>query len=319
MAMGDVVFCSDEFWDQRGDDLVSIDPTIEVVRLVGDEQVTPSDLERITVAIFSPDLYPIRSRPFMDACVRCPNLTWFQGSFAGFDNPLFQSLLDRGVIFTTGSGATAPAIAETVMMYLLALSRDLPGLMRDQAARHWRFRRVGELAGMRLGIVGFGAIGHELAQRAEAFGMDVIGMRRRRDPDPRFVTWTNDRFEQLLGWADAIVVAAPLTDETRGMFDADAFARMKAGAWFVNVGRGAIVDESALLDALADGHLGGAGLDVFETEPLPSDSPLWTVPNVIITPHCSGDSDPSDARAVDIIVENFRRRAAGEPLVNLVS
>ena len=316
--MAEVVFCSDEFWDARGDDLVSIDPTIEVVRLVGEEHVTPSDLERITVAIFSPDLYPARSRSFVAACTRCPNLVWFQSSFAGVDNPVFQSLIERGVLLTTGSGATAPAIAETVMMYLLALSRDLPALMRDQTARRWSFRRVDELAGRRLGIIGFGAIGHEVAQRADAFGMEVVGLRRQPDPDDRFTSWSNDRVDELLGWADAIVVAAPLTDETRGMFDADAFARMRPGAWFVNVGRGAIVDEAALLDALVDGHLAGAGLDVFETEPLPTDSPLWELPNVIVTPHCSGDSDPSDARAVDIIIENFRRRTAGMPLLNVV-
>ncbi|MAT06753.1 MAG: hydroxyacid dehydrogenase [Acidimicrobiaceae bacterium] len=316
--MGDVLFCSDDFWDARGDELVAIDPTIEVVRLVGDEHVTPGDLERVTIAIFSPDLYPLRSRQFMAACVRCPNLQWFQGSFAGTDHPVFQSLIERGVQFNTGSGATAPAIAETVIMYLLALSRDLPAMLRDQAQRHWNQRRVVELAGRRLGIVGFGAIGHEVATRAEGLGMHVVGLRRTPDPTDRFETWSNDRFVELLEWADAVVVAAPLTDATRGMFDADAFARMKPGSWFVNVGRGPIVDEAALIDALVTGHLGGAGLDVFETEPLPVESPLWELPNVIVTAHCSGDSDPADERAVDIIMENVRRRAAGEPLLNQV-
>ena len=122
------------------------------------------------------------------------------------------------------------------------------------------------------------------------------------------MTWTNDRLDELLGWADAIVVAAPLTDETRGMFDADAFAAMRAGAWFVNVGRGEIVDEPALVAALVDGHLGGAGLDVFATEPLPADSPLWTLPNVIITPHSlrHDRSVAAPARSTSF-VENFRR------------
>ncbi|MCB0968413.1 MAG: D-2-hydroxyacid dehydrogenase [Ilumatobacter sp.] len=316
--MGDVLFCSDDFWDACGDQLVAIDPSIEVVRLVGDEHVTPGDLDRVTIAIFSADLYPLRSSQFMGACVRCPNLTWFQGAFAGTDHPVFQSLIERGVQFNTGSGATAPAIAETVMMYLLALSRDLPAMLRDQASRRWNKRRVVELAGLKLGIIGFGAIGHEVATRATALGMDVIGLRRTPDPADPFETWDNDRFDELLGWADAIVVAAPLTDSTRGMFDADAFARMKPGAWFVNVGRGPIVDEPALIDALMSGHLGGAGLDVFDVEPLPVESPLWELPNVIVTAHCSGDSDASDVRATEIILENFRRRAAGEPLLNPV-
>lgn len=316
--MGDVLLCSDEFWDAQGDEIVAIDPTIEVVRLVGDEHVTPGDLDRVTIAIFSPDLYPLRSRQFMAAVVRCPNLQWFQGAFAGTDHPVFQSLLERGVQFNTGSGATAPAIAETVIMYLLALSRDLPAMLRDQAQRHWNQRRVVELAGLNVGIVGFGAIGHEVATRAEAMGMHVVGLRRTPDPTDRFETWSNDRLDELLGWADAIVVAAPLTDATRGMFGAAEFARMKPGAWFVNVGRGPIVDEQALVTALTDGHLGGAGLDVFDVEPLPVESPLWELDNVIITAHCSGDSDTADVRAVDIILENVRRRAAGEPLLNPV-
>ena len=318
-VMRDVLLCSDRFWEERGDDVLAIDPTIEVVRLIDGERLSPDDLERITIAFFTPDLFPNGMRAFLGTSLRCPNLRWFQGSFAGVDNAAFQTLIERGITFTSGSGATAPAIAETVTMYLLALSRDLPGLMRDQAARTWSFRRVTELAGLRLGIVGFGAIGHEIARRTEALGMEVVGLRRTPDPSDRFTTWSDDRLGELLGWADAIVVAAPLTDETRGMFDADAFAQMKPGAWFVNVGRGAIVDEPALIDALVDGHLGGAGLDVFETEPLPADSPLWDLPNVIITPHCSGDSDPSDARAVEIVLDNFGRRTRGEPLRNLIT
>jgi len=128
-----------------------------------------------------------------------------------------------------------------------------------------------------------------------------------------------DRLDELLERSDAVVVAAPLTDHTRGMFDRPRFARMRPGAWFVNVGRGEIVDEDALATALADGSLGGAGLDVFATEPLPADSPLWALPNVIITPHTSGTTDRSRRRSVDQFVENFRRWTAGEPLRNLTT
>ena len=167
---------------------------------------------------------------------------------------------------------------------------------------------------MRLGVVGLGAIGSETARLAQAFGMQVIGLRRTPTGDEPCPTWTNDRLHELLGWADAVAVTAPLTAETRGMFDAAAFAAMRRGAWFVNVGRGEIVDEPALIQALLDEHLGGAGLDVFVTEPLPTDSPLWRFPNVIITPHSSGITDRTSRRSVDMFIENFRRFTAGEEL-----
>ncbi len=316
---GDVLFCTDRFWDDRGDQIVALDPTIEVVRLVGDEHVTPSDLERITIAFFSPDTWPDRTHTFMGAVVRCPNLRWLQTAFAGTDAPVFASLIDRGVTLSTASGATAPAIAQTVIMYLLMLSRRMPELDRARAERRWAPERNIDLHGLRLGIVGYGAIGAEIAHHAAPFGIEPIGLRRSPRGDEAIEIWPQDRFDELLEWADAIAVSAPLTDETRSMFGAEQFARMRPGAWFVNVGRGAICDEDALVDALVHEHLGGAGLDVFATEPLPQDSPIWSLPNVVMTPHCSGDSPRSDLRAVEIMMENFRRRSVGEPLLNLVS
>ena len=190
--------------------------------------------------------------------------------------------------------------------------------MSAQDDRVWAPEFFGSLHGKRLAIVGYGAIGAEVARLGEAFGMQPIGLRRRPRGDEGIEMWPDDRFHELIEWADAVVVTAPLTDQTRGMFDADAFERMRPGSWFVNVGRGAIADEAALTEALADGHLGGAGLDVFATEPLPADSALWELPNVIITPHNSGDTELTDARAVEIILDNFRRRTHGEPLRNQV-
>jgi phosphoglycerate dehydrogenase-like enzyme len=316
--MPDVLFCSDVFWDERGEEIVTIDPTIEVVRLVGDEHVTPSDLDRITIAFQTPDLWRTRITAFMGAAVRCPNLRWMQTAAAGTDHTVFDQLRSNGVRLTTGVGTTAPAIAQTVMLYVLALSRDLPRLGRAQAEHRWAPNEPADLEGRRLGIVGFGAIGEHVARLAEPFGMEVIGLRRRPDPAHPVTTWPTERFGELLEWADVVVVCAPLTDETRGMFDAGAFARMRPGSWFINVGRGQIVDEDALVQALLDGHLGGAGLDVFATEPLPSDSPIWDLPNVIVTPHCSGDTDSSARRVVELTIENFRRHTAGEPLINLL-
>jgi phosphoglycerate dehydrogenase-like enzyme len=314
-----VLFCTDTFWDERGEDIVTIDPTVEVVRLVDTEHVTPSDLARLTVAFFSPDAWPDRASNFMGTCVRAERLQWLHTMSAGTDHPVFASLRGRGVTVTNSAGAAAPSIAQTVMTYLLALSRDLPRSLRDQAERRWEPGPSVDLHGMRLGIVGLGAIGGETARLAQAFGMDVTGLRRTPTGDEPCRTWTNDRLRDLLGWADAIAVTAPLNDETRGLFDANAFAAMRHGAWFVNVGRGEIVDEPALVQALLDDHLGGAGLDVFATEPLPAHSPLWRFPNVVITPHSSGSTNRTHRRSVDLFVDNFRRFTSGEPLVGVTS
>jgi phosphoglycerate dehydrogenase-like enzyme len=314
---GTVLFCTDTFWDEHGDQVVALDPTVEVVRMVGDEHVTPSDLERVTAAFLSPDVYPSRLRSFIGACVRMSRLEWLHSCFAGTDDRVFGTFRERNVTITTGSGGSAPSIAQTVMLYLLALSRDLPRLARAQSARRWEPQPSTDLAGMHLGIVGLGSIGAEVARLAAAFEMKVTGIRRTVRGDEPCATWSDDRLPELLAWADAIVVAAPLTDATRRMFDADAFAAMRPGAWFVNVGRGEIVDEPALIDALSSGHIAGAGLDVFATEPLPADSPLWALPNVIVTPHCSGTTDRSRTRAIDIFLDNFGRHGRGQPLRNV--
>lgn len=314
-----VLFCSDTFWDQRGEQIVAIDPTVEVVRLVGDERITTGDLERITVAFLSPDLWPGRVKEFMGTCVRAPHLEWFQSFSAGTDDAVFARLRSRGVTVTSAVGAAAPAIAHTVMLYLLALSRDLPRMTRAQLAHRWEPRRSVDLYGLRLGIVGLGAIGSEVARLAAPFGIEVTGLRRRVRGDEPCTTWTDERLGDLLAWADAIAVTAPLTDRTREMFGPAEFARMRPGAWFVNVGRGEVVDEVALAEALMTGHLGGAALDVFATEPLHPDSVLWILPNVIVTPHASGDTDRTGRRAVDLFLANFARRSLGEPLANVTT
>ncbi len=312
-----VLFCSDTFWDECGEEVVSIDPKVEVVRLVGTEHIAGGDLERITVAFFSPDVWPDRAANFMGTCLRASNLEWLQTMSAGTDHPVFGRLRSNRVIVTNSSGASAPSIAQTVMLYLLALGRDLPRLMRSQANRTWAPETSIDLHGLRLGIVGLGAIGSEVARLASAFGMVAIGLRRTVRGDEICETWPADRLSDLLGWGDAIAVTAPLTDETRDLFDGAAFAAMRPGSWFINVGRGEIVDEAALVDALRTQRLGGAGLDVFATEPLPADSPLWLLPNVVLTPHSSGTTDRSHRRSVEQFLDNFRRRVRGEPLRNV--
>lgn len=313
---GSILFCTDDCWTDCGERLVAIDPNLQVVRLV-DEFVPSSDLERINIAFYSSDAWPNRSSAFFSTLLKMPNLQWFQTFSAGTDRPVFSRIRDRGVTVTSAAGAAAPSIAHTVMLYLLGLSRHLPAVSRDQTSRVWNPRESVDLPGIKLGIVGLGAIGMEVARLAEAFGIEVIGLRRSVRGDEPCTTWTNDRLAELLGWADAVAVTAPLTDATRGLFDDAAFAAMRPGSWFINVGRGEIVDEVALANSLSSGHLGGAGLDVFAVEPLPADSPLWSHPNVIITPHSSGDTDSAKRRSTDVFVENFRRFTNGLPLVNV--
>ena len=314
---GSILFCTDDCWGDCGDRLVAIDPTLEVVRLVGDEVVTSTDLDRVNIAFYSADAWPNRSTAFFTALRNLPNLRWFQTFSAGTDRPVFGKIRDLGITVTSGAGAAAPSIAHTVMLYLIALSRHLPAVTHDQANRVWNPRESVDLPGLKLGIVGLGAIGVEVARLAEPFGIDVIGLRRSVRGDEPCTTWTDDRLPELLAWADAIAVTAPLTDATRGLFDKGAFALMKPGAWFINVGRGEIVDEIALIASLSSGHLGGAGLDVFAVEPLPTDSPLWSHPNVIITPHSSGSTESARRRSTDVFVDNFQRFTNGQELVNI--
>ena len=315
--MPDVLLCTERFWSEFGTRVTALAPTIDGVRLTGGAQLEQAELDRVTIAFWSPDTYPDGVRPFLGAARRAPNLRWFQSFFAGTDNPVFGELRGKGTIVTSAAGSNAAPIAQMVMAYLLSFACDLPRLHLDQAQRRWDPGAVTELAGMRLVIVGLGSIGQQVARLGGAFGMDVIGLRRRPQGDEPCETWTDDRLHEALASADAVVVCAPLTDRTRGMIGNEQFARMRRGAWFVNVGRGEIVDEPAMVAALRSGQIGRAGLDVFAFEPLPDDSELWSMPNVIVTPHMSGTSDPSDLRAVELFFDNLARWVAGEQLRNV--
>ncbi|TVR25238.1 MAG: D-2-hydroxyacid dehydrogenase [Ilumatobacter sp.] len=311
-----VLFCTDTLWEVRGDEITTALPGIDVVTLIGTDHVPAEQLERVTIACFSGDAWPDRSANFMQACIQSPNLEWLHTFSAGVDHPVFQSFMARGVTVTTSSGSSASPIAQTVMMYLLALTRDLPGWLRAQAEHRWEARGIRELDGLTIGVVGMGPIGQEIARLGQAFGMHAIGMRRTVTGDEPCETWTFDRLHELAGAVDVLALAVPLTEETRGLVDASVFAAMRPGSLFVNIARGEVVDEPALIEALRTGHLAGAGLDVFTNEPLEAESPLWDMPDVIITPHSSGTTQRSNERATDIFVDNLARRAAGQPLRN---
>jgi phosphoglycerate dehydrogenase-like enzyme len=309
---------SDRVEARRGPALTAAAPSLG--RCVLHEQGGPSsDPARVEIAFFSGDLFPDRTRDFVVAIAKSERLRWLHTFSAGVDNPWFKHLRERGARLTTSSGASAVPIAHTVMLYLLALSRDLPRWLDAQQRRAWEPHDVVDLQGLVLGVVGLGPIGLEVARLGAAFGMRTIGLRRTPKGDEPCETWPLARLHELLGLADAVVLALPLGPDTRRIVDASAIAAMKPGALLVNVGRGELVDETALTAALASGALGGAGLDVFEHEPLPPESPLWAHPRVLVTPHASGRSPGNAIRAEEIFLENLTRWTRGETLRNEVA
>lgn len=253
-----------------------------------------------------------------------PRLRWIHAGGAGVNSYDLDAIAERGIVLTNSSGVAAPNIAEHIMGMMLALGRRIPTLVRSQAIREWRdhvtHREVSELLGSTLLIVGVGDIGQELAKRAAAFGMKIQGVRRHGGSTlPGFarVVGIGD-LPNVISDADHVVVTVPETAITRGMFGAELIAKMKPGAILYNVGRGPVIDSAALIAALERGHLGGAGLDVTDPEPLPADSPLWAMDNVLITSHTSGSTPRYWERLLPLVADNIRRIQAGEPPRNIV-
>ncbi len=248
-------------------------------------------------------------------------LHWVQATAAGAAEQVRAARLSRQelqrVVVTTASGVHAGPLAEFCILGLLAFTKNLPRLIADQRRRHWNHYPVGELAGRTLAVVGLGAVGTEVAKLATAMGMRVIGVSRHAD-ESQFVdrVFPTQHLHRVLPEADAIVLTLPLTGETENLLDARAIAKMKRGAILVNVGRGRVIDEAALVDALRDGRLAGAALDVFSTEPLPGDSPLWELPNVLVSPHTAALSEKENERIVALFQENLLRYLAATPLIN---
>ena len=222
-------------------------------------------------------------------------------------------------MFTTAAGVHGAPLAEFVLLGLLYFYRDVPRLQRMQRAHRWQRYTNRELAGRRALVVGLGAVGRAIAERLAAQGLEVWGARRRPDAPPpdgvrRVLPMTG--LAAALGEIDALVLACPLTPETEGLIGAAELAAMPEGALLINVARGPVVDERALVQALRDGRLGGAALDVAEVEPLPGDSPLWDLPNVLISPHSASTVDAENRRIVDIFLANLQRYLEGLPLIN---
>jgi phosphoglycerate dehydrogenase-like enzyme len=305
--------------------IAAVDPSIERVVMGTDGTIrdldgTPVDPDRpIDVAWGSADIFieggP--ARPFLAFVREASSLRWFQSPAAGLDHPMFGEVMARGTRLTT-THVQSVAIAEFVLRAVLDHFHDAPAWWAGHEQRSWDRRPFREVYGTTWLIIGLGAIGRDVARRASAFGVHLIGMRRHP-------TGTEPVHEMVLpgdldavGRADVIVLAAPATAETRRLVDDLFLAATKPGALLVNVARGALVDEAALVAALDRGQLGGAVLDVTEREPLPPDDPLWGHPRVLVSPHTSAHGDGTFLRAGEVFIANLERYLAGAPLENEV-
>ena len=254
-----------------------------------------------------------------DALARAQRLKWIQSWSAGPDALLFPEMIASPVLLTSCKGNGAVPLAEHALMLLLMLDRQAARSLKAQSERRWDRFYHGELNGRTCGIIGTGHAGIDLAGKLRAFHMRVLGLRRREEAQPAFDRiYRQDELHAFLGRCDAVVVTAPLTDSTRGMLDADAFAAMKDGTLYVCISRGGIADDAALLDALRTGKLAGAGLDAHALEPLDPTSPFWGLPNVIVTPHHGALTSATRRRGHEIFLDNLGRLMRGEPLQNVV-
>ncbi len=260
---------------------------------------------------------------FREVFMMCPQLRWVHSRAAGLDGLLFPELVESPVPLTNGSGVFSPPLGEFVLGAMLYFAQDFRRLVRCQAAGVWETRDIEEIAGRTVGIVGYGDIGRAVSTRARAMGMHVLALRRGGTPvsgaDPLI-----DRFYgpaarlEMIARCDYLVVSAPLTPETRGLIGAAEFAAMQPHAVVINVGRGPVIDEAALVDALSANRIRGAALDVFDTEPLPEGHPFYTLENVLLSPHCADHTPDWLERAMQFFLEQFERFRQGETLLNVV-
>jgi phosphoglycerate dehydrogenase-like enzyme len=251
---------------------------------------------------------------------RAPNLRWIQATSAGIGEYVQRIRLPKDAIrLTTAAGVHAQALAEFVLLGMLYFARDMPGLRTWQMRRHWERYSGRELSGSQAMVLGLGHVGRRVATLLDTLGVSVIGLRRTTEPDPppgvaREVG--SEEIDDLLPTTQTLIIATPYTPATHHLIDARRLALLPDGAVLVNVGRGKVVDESALIGALQTGRI-NAALDVFELEPLPADSPLWDMPNVIISPHSASTVDKENRRIVELFIENLRRYLDGRPLLNV--
>ncbi|MGC0274469.1 D-2-hydroxyacid dehydrogenase [Pseudactinotalea sp. Z1739] len=255
-----------------------------------------------------------------DHLAAAPGLRWVHSWAAGANNDLTPEMVTSDVVLTSSVGNGAIPLAEHSILLMIMLNRDVPRWMSNQSARTWERFTHGELNGKTLGIYGVGHAGSDLALKAQAFHMRVLGCRRNHEAAVPGIDqmYSPERLTEFVAECDFVVVTAPFTSSTAGAFSADVFRSMKPTAFWICISRGGIADDDALLLALREGWIAGAGIDAHGVEPLPSDSPFWTAPNTIITPHNGATTRATAQRGVEIFVENLRRFVAGQSLHNIV-
>jgi phosphoglycerate dehydrogenase-like enzyme len=287
-------------------------------------RLSDEDCNRVSVAFFSGDVFPNWSRQFFSAVRKAPALQWLHVFNAGVDHPIYTEMLSRGARLTTSAGSAADAIAQTAIAGLLMLGRDMLRWLDAQRRHAWEPRREpdvpADIRGQTAVVIGTGHIGGEIARLARALGLHVIGVRRsaRGAADPVDEMVAPEALPDVLPRADWLIIACPLTEQTRGLMDARMLERLRTGARVINIARGEIVDEAALIEGLRSGRIAGAYLDVFQKEPLAPDSPLWDMPNVIVTPHNSPAAAGQEQRVYELFADNLARWHAGAPLINEV-
>ena len=261
-----------------------------------------------------------RAASLREAWAAVDSLCWIHWAGAGVDAAMFDELVDSDIQFTNARGVFDQPMAEWVLGMIIAFAKGFPETLTCQARAEWQHRLSEKVAGKRALVVGVGSIGRAVGRLLSAVGMQVEGIgRSARDDDPDFGhVFAIDELQTRLPDADYVVLITPLTEQTRGLFGAGEFEVMNPRARFINIGRGALVVEDALLSALQAGGIAGAALDVFVEEPLPSNSPFWTAPNCLVSPHMSGDYAEFEGTMADQFIENWRRYLDGESLMNLV-
>jgi phosphoglycerate dehydrogenase-like enzyme len=252
----------------------------------------------------------------------CPNVKWVHSRSAGLDNVLFPELVESDVILTNGRGVFSASLGEFALAAILYFAKDFRRMTRNQSAGRWEPFDVEVIAGKTVGIVGYGDIGRAVATRAHAMGMRVLATKRHAPlgNDPLIEHYYSpEQLREMVTDCDYVVVAAPLTAETRHMIDKPEFAAMKSDSVVINVGRGPVIHEEALVKALTSGRIKGAGLDVFEHEPLPAGHPLYRLENVLLSPHCADNTTDWKDHAMDFFLRQYDRFAKDEPLENVVN
>lgn len=281
------------------------------------------DLSELEAALPGADIllgWDFRAEELERAWHKADALRWIHWSGAGVDAVLFPELVGSEIVLTNARGIFDRAMAEYVLGALLAMTKKFPETVRLQGRSEWRHRLTERIQDRRVVVIGVGSIGRAIARILGATGMRVTGVgRSRQSPDSDFESiYGVDQLETALAQVEFLVCVLPETTETRGLIDASALAAMPAGARLINVGRGSAVSESALLEALERGHIAEAVLDVFVEEPLPTSSPLWSLPNVLVSPHMSGDYEGYEDDLGRLFADNFARFCRGEPLLNQV-